>query len=67
MRYIVYGAGAIGATIGTKPHQSNRDVALIARENGVENEPLALRRFPQVYGIFVYLAAERSARLAPSA
>lgn len=130
MRYIVYGAGAIGATIGAKLHQSGRDVALIARgehleriredglhlrgpeedvrlrvasfaspaaaepqagdvvlltmktqdtqkaledlvavddaeqlivvcaQNGVENERLALRLFPQVYGMFVYLAAE---------
>jgi 2-dehydropantoate 2-reductase len=130
MRYIVYGAGAIGATIGAKLHQSGRDVAFIARgehleriredglrfrgpdedvrlrvasfaspaaaepqagdvvlltmktqdarqaleelvatddaeqlivvcaQNGVENERLALRLFPEVYGMFVYLAAE---------
>jgi 2-dehydropantoate 2-reductase len=130
MRYIVYGAGAIGATIGAKLHQSGVDVTLIARgehyerlredglrfrspaaetllriecvdspaaakpepgdvvfltmksqdtqralaelvaiegserllvvcaQNGVENERLALRLFPRVYGMFVYLAAE---------
>jgi 2-dehydropantoate 2-reductase len=130
MRYVVYGAGAIGATIGAKLHQSGRQVALIARgqhlerlradglrlqgpdgdaqlkipafdspaaaapqpgdvvvlamksqdtkraleelvaidrsdrlvvvcaQNGVENERAALRLFPCVYGMFVYLAAE---------
>jgi 2-dehydropantoate 2-reductase len=130
MRYIVYGAGAIGATIGAKLHQRGSDVTLIARgehfariqedglrlrspdhdvllhprcvetpaaaepapgdvvvmamksqdtaaalsqlaavehaerllvvcaQNGVENERLALRLFPCVYGVFVYLAAE---------
>ena len=130
MRYIVYGAGAIGATIGGKLHQAGHEVALIARgehlerlradglqllgpdedarlrvaafdtpaaaepqpgdvvvlamksqdtsraleelvrierseqlvvvcaQNGVENERVALRLFPHVYGMFVYLAAE---------
>jgi 2-dehydropantoate 2-reductase len=31
MRYIVYGAGAIGGTIGACLHESGRDVVLIAR------------------------------------
>jgi 2-dehydropantoate 2-reductase len=31
MRYMIYGAGAIGATIGGRLHQAGRDVALIAR------------------------------------
>jgi 2-dehydropantoate 2-reductase len=35
-RYIVYGAGAIGATIGAKLHQSGRRVALIARGEHLE-------------------------------
>lgn len=31
MRYVIYGAGAIGATIGARLHAAGRDVALIAR------------------------------------
>jgi len=31
MRYIIYGAGAIGATIGARLHQAGADVVLIAR------------------------------------
>lgn len=31
MRFIVYGAGGIGGTIGARLHQSGRDVVLIAR------------------------------------
>lgn len=31
MRFIVYGAGAVGATIGARLHQSGQDVTLIAR------------------------------------
>ena len=129
MRYVIYGAGAIGATIGGRLHQAGFDVALIARgahrevieseglrlqtpeaddllripvadspeaigvsagdvvflamksqdtatavdelaavadpgvaivcaQNGVENERVALRRFPRTYGMFVYLAAQ---------
>jgi 2-dehydropantoate 2-reductase len=36
MRYIVYGAGAIGATIGAKLHQSGVEVTLIARGEHLE-------------------------------
>jgi 2-dehydropantoate 2-reductase len=132
-RYIVYGAGAIGATIAARLHEAGRDVSLIARgehlralqrdgllfrdpersvrltlaayadpagadpqagdvvvlamksqatepalrelvqvdaaaelivvcaQNAVENERLALRLFPLVYGMFVYLSAEHLA------
>ena len=31
MRYIIYGAGAVGGTIGGKLFQSGHDVVLIAR------------------------------------
>src|SRR4051812_15366394 len=31
MRYVIYGAGAIGATIGARLHEAGRDVVLIAR------------------------------------
>ena len=31
MRFIIYGAGGIGATIGARLHQSGNDVVLIAR------------------------------------
>jgi 2-dehydropantoate 2-reductase len=129
MRYVVYGAGAIGGAIGGRLHQAGHDVVLIARgphlaalqkrgltlqapdgevllsiesvespqqvglgpedvvlmtmksqdtaaallelvqaadprvalacaQNGVENERLALRQFAQVYGMFVYVAAQ---------
>lgn len=128
MRYIIYGAGAVGGTIGGRLHQAGIDVVLVARgahyealaarglelrspegtvvlplasargpeaidfgpsdvvilsmktqdtaaaldaltaaagpgipvvcaQNGVENERLALRRFPRVYGICVMLPA----------
>jgi 2-dehydropantoate 2-reductase len=128
VRFIVYGAGAIGGTIGGRLHQHGHDVILIARgrhfealrdtglvlhspdgtadlaipvvddpseiafgtgdvvilamktqdtaaalarlslsappgiavvcaQNGVENERLALRCFPNVYGMYVVLAA----------
>ena len=127
-RYIVYGAGAVGGTIGARLHQAGHDVTLIARgahlqalqddglrlqtpdedvvlavpsvggpgevdwqdgevvvlamktqdtapalarlaatappgtavvcaQNGVENERLALRMFPHVYGVCVMLPA----------
>ena len=129
MRFVIYGAGAIGATIGAKLHSAGEDVVLIARgrhldalrrrglrfqtpageqtlaipalaspdeveldasdvvlltmksqdtaaalerlkarapsdvaivcaQNGVENERLALRLFPHVYGIPVYLPTQ---------
>jgi 2-dehydropantoate 2-reductase len=129
VRFVIYGAGAIGATIGAHLHQAGCDVVLIARgrhlealkrdglrfqnpegearlaipavgspaaaeltaedtvvlsmktqdsagaleqlaslgldqfglvcaQNGVENERLALRRFANVYGMLVYLAAQ---------
>jgi 2-dehydropantoate 2-reductase len=129
MRYVIYGAGAIGGTIGGRLHQAGREVVLIARgahlaalrgdglrlrspdsdvtlrvgvardpgeadlrpddvvilamktqdspaaldalaracprevpvvcaQNGVENERLALRRFPNVYGMLVWVAAD---------
>ncbi|TAJ20353.1 MAG: ketopantoate reductase family protein, partial [Dehalococcoidia bacterium] len=31
MRYVVYGAGAVGGGIGGKLHQAGKDVVLIAR------------------------------------
>jgi 2-dehydropantoate 2-reductase len=34
------------------------DIALICAQNGVENERLALRRFAQVYAMFVFVAAQ---------
>ena len=129
MRFIIYGAGGIGGTIGARLHQAGFDVVLIARgkhydaivrdglrfvtpsqdvlldipcvahpvdadihpddgvilgmkgqhtedalkdlysatggrarviccQNGVENERLALRRFPHTYGMVVMLPAE---------
>jgi 2-dehydropantoate 2-reductase len=128
MRFVVYGAGAIGGAIGARLHQHGHEVVLIARhrhldalragglvlrtpeetvtlrvptvgdpeaaglragdvvvmavktqdsdaaltrlaavapdgiavvcaQNGVENERLALRRFPDVYGMYVVLPA----------
>ncbi len=128
MRYLIYGAGAVGGTIGALLHAAGRDVVLIARgdhlaalrrdglllrtpdgeqrhavpavgspaeaeprpddvvllcmktqdseaalvelaacappsiaivcaQNGVANEALALRRFPYVYAMLVYLPA----------
>ncbi len=129
MRFVIYGAGGIGGTIGARLHQAGYEVALIARgahyeaivrdglrfvtptqdvrlripcfahpgeagirgddavvlcmkgqhtedalrdlygatagdarvvccQNGVENERLALRRFPRTYGMVVLLPAE---------
>ena len=129
MRFVIYGAGGIGGTIGARLHQAGFDVCLIARgehfraiqrdglrfvsptqdvvldipcadhprtaqitpddavilcmkgqhteealrdldaatggaahviccQNGVENERLALRRFPHTYGMVVWLPAE---------
>ena len=129
MRFVIYGAGGIGGTIGARLHQAGFDVVLIARgahyeaiaanglrfvtpsqdvflripcaqqpaqaaiapddcvilcmkgqhteaalrdlyaatgrkarvvccQNGVENERLALRRFPHTYGMVVWLPAE---------
>lgn len=129
MRFVIYGAGGIGGTIGARLHQAGFDVVLIARgphynaivrdglrfvtptqdvhlripcfpypndvdirpddavilcmkgqhtenalrdlyavtgadarviccQNGVENERLALRRFPRTYGMVVLLPAE---------
>lgn len=129
MRYVVYGAGAVGGTIGGRLHAAGRDVVLIARgehlaalqadglllqspdgeqrlavaavaspaeariayddvvilctktqdteaalielaacasrslavvcaQNGVENERLALRRFPHVYAMLVFLPSQ---------
>ncbi len=129
MRFVIYGAGGIGGTIGARSHQAGFDVCLIARgehfraiqrdglrfvsptqdvvldipcadhprtaqitpddavilcmkgqhteealrdlyaatggaahviccQNGVENERLALRRFPHTYGMVVWLPAE---------
>jgi len=129
MRFVIYGAGAIGATLGAKLHIAGEDVVLIARgrhldalqarglrfqtpageetlaipaasspdelefdpsdvvlltmksqdtapalerlkarapsdvaivcaQNGVENERLALRLFPHVYAMLVYLPAQ---------
>ena len=129
MRFVIYGAGGIGGTIGARLHQAGADVCLIARgehfraiqrdglrfvsptqdvlldipcadhprgadiapadavilcmkgqhteaalrdlyaatggqahviccQNGVENERLALRRFPHTYGMVVWLPAE---------
>ncbi len=129
MRFVIYGAGGIGGTIGARLHQAGFDVVLIARgshfkaivrhglrfvsptqdvvlsipcvahpkdaeirpddavilcmkgqhteqalrdlyaatggqahviccQNGVENERLALRRFPHTYGMVVMLPAE---------
>jgi 2-dehydropantoate 2-reductase len=128
VRFVVYGAGAIGGTVGARLHQSGHDVLLIARgahhdaiaargltfetpdesvtlpiavapdpaaaaisdddvvlltmkgqdtedaldalaaaggtgvpilcmQNGVENERVALRRFPRTYGVVVMLPA----------
>lgn len=37
---------------------ADRDVAIVCAQNGVENERAALRWFPNVYGMFVWLAAE---------
>lgn len=39
-----------------------RDVAILCAQNGVENERLALRQFPNVYGGFIFIA---SAHLEP--
>jgi 2-dehydropantoate 2-reductase len=129
MRYVIYGAGAIGGAIGATLHDAGREVVLIARgdhlaalrqvgltvqmpdrdlhariaavaspneigieardvvllatksqdtfaalealvkaadanvaivcaQNGVGNEPAALRNFARVYGMFVYVAAQ---------
>lgn len=129
MRYVIYGAGAVGATIGAKLHMSGYPVTLIARgehlaqlqdrglgfhdptvsvrlelpvvaspteldltdedvvilamkgqdtaasvgelaaaapvnvrvvcaQNGVENEQMALRRFPHVYAMYVVVPAD---------
>jgi len=46
MRYVIYGAGAIGGTIGAKLAQNGREVALIARGPHLEamkNDGLTLR------------------------
>ncbi|MFN8508386.1 MAG: 2-dehydropantoate 2-reductase N-terminal domain-containing protein [Dehalococcoidia bacterium] len=39
MRYIIYGAGAVGGAIGGRLFQSGRDVVLIAR--GATSRPSA--------------------------
>jgi 2-dehydropantoate 2-reductase len=37
---------------------ANPGVAVVCAQNGVESEPIALRSFVQVYGMFVWVAAE---------
>jgi 2-dehydropantoate 2-reductase len=41
MRFVIYGAGAIGGTVGVRLHQSGHDVMLIAR--GAHREAIASR------------------------
>jgi 2-dehydropantoate 2-reductase len=41
MRFVVYGAGAIGGTVGARLHQSGHDVLLIAR--GAHHDAIAAR------------------------
>ena len=47
-RYIVYGAGGIGASLGAQLHQAGRDVVLIAR--GAQLAAIAGKGLPQAQG-----------------
>jgi 2-dehydropantoate 2-reductase len=54
MRYVIYGAGAIGATLGACLHENGHEVALIAR--GAHHDALAA-------GGLVFQTPERTAKL----
>lgn len=47
-------AAALDALQGTAP----QDVAVVCAQNGVENERMALRVFPDVYGMFVWMGVD---------
>lgn len=59
MRFVIYGAGAIGGVVGARLHQSGHDVALIARGAHLE----AIRRA----GLTLETPVERSALELPAA
>ncbi len=59
MRFVIYGAGAIGGVVGARLHQSGHDVALIARGAHLE----AIRRA----GLTLETPVERSAIELPAA
>jgi 2-dehydropantoate 2-reductase len=45
-------------TVAALESLAGRDVTIVCAQNGVANEPAALRRFERVYGVFVWLPAQ---------
>ncbi len=65
MRFVVYGAGAIGGVVGARLHQSGRDVALIARGahlRAIRSQGLTLRS-PEEHSVLELPAAENPEQL----